>query len=95
MEEDFGRELTEREAATWNTTWGDLVQELKKVSYIAVPMVTVSVLQYLQQVLSVIMVGHLGQLTLSSVTTVTGFSLLSGLVGGLETLCGQAYGAKH
>ncbi|KAL2247004.1 protein DETOXIFICATION 1-like [Sesamum indicum] len=101
MEEDFGRESTEREAETWNTKWGDLVQELKRVSYIAAPMVTVSVLQYLLQVVSVIMVGHLGQLTLSSVaiatslTNVTGFSLLSGLVCGLETLCGQAYGAKQ
>ncbi|KAL0431356.1 UNVERIFIED_CONTAM: protein DETOXIFICATION 8 [Sesamum radiatum] len=101
MQEDSGRELTDREAATWNTKLPDLVQELKKVSYIAAPMVTVSVLQYLLQVVSVIMVGHLGQLTLSgvavatSLTNVTGFSLLSGLVGGLETLCGQAYGAKQ
>ncbi|KAL0461978.1 UNVERIFIED_CONTAM: protein DETOXIFICATION 1 [Sesamum latifolium] len=101
MEEGFGRELTEREAATWNTKWVDLVQELKKVSYIAAPMGTVTVLQYLLQAVSVIMVGHLGQRTLSSVaiatslTNVTGFSLLSGLVGGLETLCGQAYGAKQ
>ncbi|KAL0431354.1 UNVERIFIED_CONTAM: protein DETOXIFICATION 1 [Sesamum radiatum] len=101
MEEDFGGKLTEREAATWNTKWGDLVQEVKKVSYIAAPMGTVTVLQYLLQVISVIMVGHLGQRMLSSVaiatslTNVTGFSLLSGLVGGLETLCGQAYGAKQ
>ncbi|KAL0424033.1 UNVERIFIED_CONTAM: protein DETOXIFICATION 12 [Sesamum radiatum] len=101
MQEDSERALTDREAATWNTEWPDLVQELKKVMYIAAPMVTVSVLQYLLQVVSVIMVGHLGQLTLSSVaiatslTNVTGFSLLSGLVGGLETLCGQAYGAKQ
>ncbi|KAL0461977.1 UNVERIFIED_CONTAM: protein DETOXIFICATION 1 [Sesamum latifolium] len=101
MQEDSGRELTDREAATWNTKLPDLVQELKKVGYIAAPMVTVSVLQYLLQVVSVIMVGHLGKLTLSSVaiatslTNVTGFSLLSGLVGGLETLCGQAYGAKQ
>ncbi|KAL2247003.1 UNVERIFIED_CONTAM: Protein DETOXIFICATION 1 [Sesamum indicum] len=101
MQEDPGRELTDREAATWNTKLPDLVQELKKVSYIAAPMITVSVLQYLLQVVSVIMVGHLGQLTLSSVaiatslTNITGFSLLSGLAGGLETLCGQAYGAKQ
>ncbi|KAF5749971.1 hypothetical protein HS088_TW03G00299 [Tripterygium wilfordii] len=62
---------------------GGYVKELKKVSYIAAPMVTVSVLQYLLQVVSVVMVGHLGQLVLSSVaiatslTNVTGFSLLS------------------
>ncbi|KAI3462573.1 hypothetical protein Pfo_019236 [Paulownia fortunei] len=94
-------ELPDREAKKWNTKWGDFVQELKKVSYIAAPMVAVAVLQYLLQVVSTMMVGHLGQLALSSVaiatslTNVTGFSLLSGLVGGLETLCGQAYGAKQ
>ncbi|KAL2499461.1 MATE efflux family protein [Abeliophyllum distichum] len=64
-------------------------------------MATVTILQYMLQVVSVMMVGHLGRLALSSVaiatslTNVTGFSLLSGLVGGLETLCGQAYGAKQ
>ncbi|PIN20703.1 putative membrane protein, predicted efflux pump [Handroanthus impetiginosus] len=79
----------------------DFMKELKKVSYLATPMVTVAVLQYLLQVVSVMMVGHLGQITLSgvaiatSLTNVTGFSLLSGLVGGLETLCGQAYGEKQ
>ncbi|KAJ4847518.1 hypothetical protein Tsubulata_003936, partial [Turnera subulata] len=71
------------------------------MGYIAAPMVAVSVLQYLQQVSSIIIVGHLGQFSLSSVaiatslTNVTGFSLLSGMAGGLETLCGQAYGAKQ
>ncbi|CAI0547564.1 unnamed protein product [Linum tenue] len=78
-----------------------LVSELKKESSIAAPMVAVSVLQYLLQVVSLVIVGHLGTLPLSSVaiatslTNVTGFSLLSGMVGGLETLCGQAYGAKE
>ncbi|KAG8384122.1 hypothetical protein BUALT_Bualt04G0085500 [Buddleja alternifolia] len=101
MEEGMQGKLACREAKKWHVKWGVFVQELKKVSYIAAPMVTVTVLQYILQVVSVMMVGHLGQLALSSVaiatslTNVTGFSLLSGLVGGLETLCGQAYGAKQ
>ncbi|WCJ25302.1 MATE efflux family protein [Euphorbia peplus] len=80
--------------------WGrEFAKELKKQSSIAAPMVAVSVLQYLLQVVSVIIVGHLGQLALSSIaiatslTNVIGFSLLSGMAGGLETLCGQAFGA--
>ncbi|XP_055803172.1 protein DETOXIFICATION 2-like [Solanum dulcamara] len=83
------------------TEWETYCQELKKLSYIAAPMVAVSVLQYLLQVVSMMMVGHLDQISLSSVaiatsiTNVTGFSLLSGLVGGLETLSGQAYGATQ
>jgi MATE family multidrug resistance protein len=49
---------------------------------IAAPMVATTVLQYLLQVVSVMMVGHLNQLSLSSVaiatslTNVSGFSIL-------------------
>ncbi|XP_023732113.1 protein DETOXIFICATION 14 [Lactuca sativa] len=81
--------------------WGDYGREVKKMGRIAVPMVVVAALQYLMQMVAVIMVGHVDQLALSSLaiatslTNVTGFSLLSGLVGGLETLCGQAFGAKQ
>ncbi|MBA0567076.1 hypothetical protein Golob_011836 [Gossypium lobatum] len=94
--------LEEREdEKKWATSWGGYREELKKGSRIAAPMVAVTVLQYLVQVVSVIMVGHLSQLSLSSVaiatslTNITGFSLLSGMAGGLETLCGQAYGSQQ
>ncbi|CAK9138556.1 unnamed protein product [Ilex paraguariensis] len=96
-----GGQLAEREERKWKITWTCFTEEMKKVSFVAAPMVAVTVLQYLLQVISVMMVGRLGQLSLSSVaiatslTNVTGFSLLSGLVGGLETLCGQAYGAQQ
>ncbi|XP_050226533.1 protein DETOXIFICATION 14-like [Mercurialis annua] len=92
---DSGEEGVEKK---WGTGF---VEEVKKESLIAAPMVAVSVLQYLLQVASVVMVGHLGQLQLSSVaiatslTNVLGFSLLSGMAGGVETLCGQAYGAQQ
>ncbi|KAG2253471.1 hypothetical protein Bca52824_083607 [Brassica carinata] len=74
---------------------------MKKVSYMAAPMVAVSVSTYLLQVISMVMAGHLDELSLSSVaiatslTNVTGFSLLSGLASALETLCGQAFGARQ
>lgn len=75
-------EMVEKEEKKWAMSWVGYVEELKKASRIAAPMVAVTVLQYLLQVVSVIMVGHLGQLSLSSVaiatsiTNVTGFSLL-------------------
>ncbi|CAN0913705.1 Protein DETOXIFICATION 7 [Linum grandiflorum] len=78
-----------------------LAEQLKKVVKMAAPMVVVSVAQYLVQVVSLIMSGHLGELSLSAVavatsfTNVTGFALLFGLAGALETLCGQAYGAEQ
>ncbi|XP_071694880.1 protein DETOXIFICATION 14-like [Rutidosis leptorrhynchoides] len=93
--------LCENESRGERIRWADFNGEVKKVGAIAAPMVVVAMLQYMMQMVAVVMVGHVDQLSLSSVaiatslTNVTGFSLLSGLVGGLETLCGQAYGAKQ
>ncbi|KAG5528039.1 hypothetical protein RHGRI_028841 [Rhododendron griersonianum] len=77
------------------------VEELKKVTAIAAPMVVVTMSQYLLRVAPMIMVGHISELSLSSVaiatslTNVTGCSVLFGMAGALETLCGQAYGAEQ
>ncbi|CAH8297579.1 unnamed protein product [Eruca vesicaria subsp. sativa] len=72
-----------------------------RLSYIAGPMVAVNSSMYFLQVISIMMVGHLGELYLSSTAiavsfcSVTGFSLVFGLASALETLCGQANGAKQ
>ncbi|WOH10283.1 hypothetical protein DCAR_0729750 [Daucus carota subsp. sativus] len=82
-------------------TWEVISSEIKKVAYIAMPMVVTTVSQYMLRVISVMMIGHLGELSLSgaaiatSLTNVTGFSLLLGMASALETLCGQAYGARR
>ncbi|XXG59645.1 hypothetical protein AAC387_Pa04g1694 [Persea americana] len=79
----------------------EIKQEVKKQLWLAGPLIGVSVLQYSLQVISVMFVGHLGELALSSASlatsfaTVTGFSLLLGMGSALDTLCGQAYGAKQ
>lgn len=97
MEEGLLGDEVERKRAV--ATWDVYVQELKRVSYIALPMVVVTVSQHFSRVASMMMVGHLGELSLSatsiatSLTNVTGFSLLFGMASALETLCGQAYGA--
>ncbi|KAL1209456.1 Protein DETOXIFICATION 14 [Cardamine amara subsp. amara] len=75
--------------------------EVKRLGYIAGPMVAVNSSMYFLQVISIMMVGHLGELYLSSTAiaasfcSVTGFSLVFGLATALETLCGQANGAKQ
>ncbi|GLJ11088.1 hypothetical protein SUGI_0142630 [Cryptomeria japonica] len=75
--------------------------EIKKQCWIAGPMVTMSLLEHSLQVISVMVVGHLGELALSSASVATslanvsGFTLLIGMGSALETLCGQAYGAKQ
>ncbi|XP_024026616.1 protein DETOXIFICATION 12 isoform X1 [Morus notabilis] len=82
-------------------TWSVLLQEVKRLGFIGAPLVAVILSQYLLQVISVMMVGHLGELSLSStalgisLSGVTGFSLLLGMAGALETICGQAYGAEQ
>lgn len=62
--------------------WEVVVREIKKVSYIAMPMVVTAVSQNLLSVISMMMIGHLGELSLSSASiatslaNVTGFSLM-------------------
>ncbi|GMN38681.1 hypothetical protein TIFTF001_007915 [Ficus carica] len=81
--------------------WRVLYEEVKRLGYIAGPLVAVMLSQYLLQVISMMMVGHLGKLSLSStaisisLSGVTGFSLLVGMASALETICGQAYGAEQ
>ncbi|KAK4763848.1 hypothetical protein SAY87_013286 [Trapa incisa] len=85
----------------WRRRLRSFSEEVKRVGYLAGPMVAVSFSQYMLQVISIMMVGHLDQLALSSTAIavslagVTGFSLLLGMAGALETLCGQAYGAEQ
>ncbi|EOA13276.1 hypothetical protein CARUB_v10026306mg [Capsella rubella] len=78
-----------------------LFEEMKRLCYIAGPMVAVNSSSYVLLVISIMMVGHLGELFLSSTAiavsfcSVTGFSVVFGLASALETLCGQAHGAKQ
>ncbi|KAJ7559509.1 hypothetical protein O6H91_04G088500 [Diphasiastrum complanatum] len=64
-------------------------------------MICVNLLWYSLTVVSIMFVGHFGALALSSsslansIASVTGTSLLMGMASALETLCGQAYGAKQ
>ncbi|XP_044467744.1 protein DETOXIFICATION 14-like [Mangifera indica] len=97
-EENFSK----REEKIWKVvTRAAFFKELKKLGFLAAPMVAVTVSQYLMQVVSMVIVGHLGQLSISSVsiatsfTNVTGISPLFGLACALETLCGQAYGSEQ
>ncbi|KAI3817238.1 hypothetical protein L1987_11027 [Smallanthus sonchifolius] len=78
-----------------------VINEVKRQIGLAGPLIAVSLLQYCLEVISIMFVGHLGQLPLSSASmatsfaSFTGFSVLLGMGSALETLCGQAYGAKQ
>ncbi|EPS72049.1 hypothetical protein M569_02707, partial [Genlisea aurea] len=77
------------------------IEEGKKQLGLALPLIAVNLLLYSLQVISLMFVGHLGELSLSSASmatsfaSVSGFSVLLGMGSALETLCGQAFGAKQ
>ncbi|XP_066372989.1 protein DETOXIFICATION 16-like isoform X2 [Miscanthus floridulus] len=79
----------------------DVREEVKKQLWLAGPMIAGGLLRYVIQMISVMYVGHLGELPLAgasranSFATVTGFSLLLGMASALDTLCGQAYGGRR
>ncbi|CAM0949371.1 unnamed protein product [Alopecurus aequalis] len=75
--------------------------EVKRLVRLGGPIVASCILQNLVNMVSVMVVGHLGELPLAgaslaaSLTNVTGYSLLTGMATALDTLCGQAYGARQ
>lgn len=76
------------------------VDEAKDQMLFALPMILTNVAYYFIPLVSVMFAGHLGELQLAgsnlanSWAAVSGFALMVGLSGALETLCGQGYGAK-
>lgn len=83
--EEEGIHISAAEAASlplWRRRTRPFIEEVKRLGYLAGPMVAVSFSQYMLQVISIMMVGHLGELALSSTAIavslagVTGFSLL-------------------
>lgn len=77
------------------------MDELGTQLALAGPMIAVNFLECSLSVVSVMFVGQLGALALASAalatsfTNVTGMSVLMGIGCALETLCGQASGAKN
>ncbi|KAI3966640.1 hypothetical protein MKW92_030383 [Papaver armeniacum] len=75
--------------------------ESKKFWNIAGPSIIIRIASYSILVITQAFAGHLGDLELAavsvSITVVIGFTfgLLLGMASALETLCGQAYGAKR
>ncbi|KAK6266307.1 hypothetical protein QUC31_017144 [Theobroma cacao] len=82
--------------------WGKILdlREAKEQISTALPLIVAYVFCYSMTMVSIMFAGHLGELELAgsslanSWATVTGFGLMTGLSGALETLCGQAFGAR-
>ncbi|KAL6877515.1 hypothetical protein ACP4OV_012730 [Aristida adscensionis] len=86
---------TENKKAEEGLMW----REVKKQLCLAGPLVPGGLLLNVIQLISMMFVGHLGQLELAGASIATAFAavtgncILPGLATGLDTLCGQAFGA--
>ncbi|XP_006661457.2 protein DETOXIFICATION 49 [Oryza brachyantha] len=73
--------------------------EVASIFRLTGPMVGAGILLYLRSLVSMIFLGRLGQLPLAGgslalgFANITGYSVLSGLAGGMDPVCGQAFGA--
>lgn len=78
-----------------------VVEELKELWGMAIPITGMNFLVYLRAVVSVLCLGRLGSLELAGgalsicFTNITGYSVLFGLASGLEPVCSQAFGSKN
>ncbi|KAL8486024.1 hypothetical protein ACS0TY_028071 [Phlomoides rotata] len=78
-----------------------VVEEIKELWSMALPISAMNFLVYVRAVVSVLFLGRLGSLELAGgalsigFTNITGYSVLVGLASGLEPVCSQAYGSKN
>lgn len=74
--------LVKKEEEEQGLKWKEIREEMKRMCKIAGPMIAVMMSQYMIQVVTLMMVGHLGNLYLAStalavsLAAVTGFSLM-------------------
>jgi len=75
-----------RAAAASEGRWGEATAEAGRLAALAGPMIAVALLQLTMQLISTVMVGHLGEVPLAgaaianSLTNVSGFSVLVSLI---------------
>ncbi|KAL2922936.1 Protein DETOXIFICATION 55 [Bienertia sinuspersici] len=93
--------MVELHSTTKYTAPIEVVEELKKISDIGLPIVAMSLVGYLKNMILVVCMGRLGSLELAGgalaigFTNISGYSLLSGLAMGMEPLCSQAFGSHN
>lgn len=77
------------------------LSELKEQQRLALPLVVMNLTWFAKLTITTAFLGRLGELHLAggalafTFANVTGFSVLNGLCGAMDPICGQAYGAKN
>ncbi|XP_061357791.1 protein DETOXIFICATION 56 [Gastrolobium bilobum] len=78
-----------------------VLSELRVQRRIVLPMVAMNLAWFAKTAITTAFLGRLGELSLAggalgfTFANVTGFSVLNGLCGAMEPICGQAHGAKN
>ncbi|KAK8503922.1 hypothetical protein V6N13_021699 [Hibiscus sabdariffa] len=76
------------------------LEEAISIAKIALPMILTGLMLYSRSLISMLFLGRLGELALAGgslaigFANITGYSILSGLAMGMESICGQAFGAR-
>ncbi|URE12166.1 Multidrug and toxin extrusion protein 1 [Musa troglodytarum] len=84
----------------WPTP-SQVVEEMRAIGKISIPTALTGLIIYSRAMVSMLFLGHLGELELAAgslsigFANITGYSVLSGLAMGMEPICGQAFGAKQ
>ncbi|XP_043721986.1 protein DETOXIFICATION 52-like [Telopea speciosissima] len=79
----------------------DIIEETKSLLRLSFPIVLTALLVYSRSIISMLFLGHLGDMELAAgslaiaFANITGYSVLSGLALGMEPLCSQAFGAQR
>ncbi|POO00549.1 Multi antimicrobial extrusion protein [Trema orientale] len=79
----------------------EILSEAKSLFNLAFPIALTALILYSRSILSMLFLGHLGDLQLAAgslaiaFANITGYSVLSGLALGMEPLCSQAFGARR
>ncbi|KAJ0030011.1 hypothetical protein Pint_13286 [Pistacia integerrima] len=79
----------------------EIITETKSLFNLAFPIALTALILYSRSILSMLFLGHLGDLELAAgslaiaFANITGYSVLSGLALGMEPLCSQAFGAQR
>ncbi|KAK8585837.1 hypothetical protein V6N13_050807 [Hibiscus sabdariffa] len=82
-------------------TMAEVMGELKRITDIGFPIAAMSLVGYFKNMILVVCMGRLGSLELAGgalaigFTNISGYSVLSGLATGMESVCGQAFGSRN
>ncbi|MFQ6671429.1 hypothetical protein Gotur_035970 [Gossypium turneri] len=78
----------------------EIINETKSLLRLAFPIILTGLILYSRSIISMLFLGHLGDIELAAgslaiaFANITGYSVLSGLALGMEPLCSQAFGAQ-